>query len=427
MDGAAPTPVKVHVSLWQLLAAFALGVVLFGGGVLVGRLTGDETEATIGDLSATVPQGTDGGDASLAAADASEGGAADASEGGAADSGPQGITVEGLVAALATIDHQRLTFEHGTDQLTADGAAVAAEIAAVLVANPFIPVEVEIHTYTEATPGENHGLSVLQAEAVVSALAANGVDPARLTAVGLGGSSEQPEGIVELVRFASNDSGVDRLLGAVDFLAITFDGNGDLTDGNAVLGEVVDIMATNPSATLDLVGYAYLGDSDASHDRSHTVTDTVVELLGAGGLGRQRIDVVGLGDTPTQVEGTTDVELEVGSPAALTLALRAVDTSRIQFVPGTGDPTADGASALIEVATALELDPTQRIEISAHAYGAPTSAENHVLSHVQGDGVVEALADLGIDPARLEVESHGDPIAFRRGNRASYISFYPLD
>lgn len=416
MDGAAPTPDKVHVSLWQLLAAITAGVALFGGGVLVGRMTGG-TDVTIGNLSAAAP--------APEAADRTLGTDADAGAGPSEES--PGITVEGLEAELATLDHQRLTFEHGTDQLTADGEAAAAEIAAVLAANPFIPVEVEIHTYTEATPGDNHGLSVRQAEAVVATLAANGVDPARLTAVGLGGSYDIPEGIDEVVRLASNDSGVDRLLGEIDVLAITFDGNGELVGGDAALAEVIDAMATNPSATLDLVGYAYLADPDTSHDRSHTITDTVVERLVAGGLSADRIDVVGLGDTPNPVEGTIDVELEVGPPAALTLALRAIDESRIQFEPGTGDLTADGASALIEVATALQLDPTQRVEVSAHSYSEPTSAENLALSQVQGEAVIEALAAAGVDPARLELEAHGDPIALRRGDRASYISFYPLD
>ncbi len=436
MDGAAPTPVRVHGSPWWLLAALALGGVLFGAGFAVGRV-GNGGAPAIGSTSGTAPLSPAGDDgANALAADAGAGGsgvgATGADETGVTDppssDGNSSVTIEALEGALATVDHERLRFERGTAALTPDGVAVAAELAAVLVANPFIPVEVEIHTYTEATPGENHGLSVLQAEAVVAALAANGVDPARLTAVGLGGSYDRPEGIDQLVRFASNDSVIDRRLDAVDFLAVTFDGSGALSTGSGeVLGQVVDTMATNPSATLDLVGYAYLGDSDTSHDRSHTIVDAVIERLVAGGLDRDRIDVLGLGDTPTQVVGETDVELEVGLPAALTLALRAIDVSRIQFEPGTGNVTPDGAATLIEVANALALDPPQRIEISAHTFTESTSAANHALSHVQGDAVVDALAAAGVDPARLEVEAHGDPLAFRQGNRGGYISFYPLD
>ena len=153
----------------------------------------------------------------------------------------------------------------------------------------------------------------------------------------------------------------------------------------------------------------------------------MTKRLVAKGLDRGRIDVVGLGDTPTQVDGETEVEFEVGLPAALALALRAIDESRIQFEAGTGNPTPDGAAALIEVANALQLDPTQRVEISVHSYSESSSAANHALSHLQGEAVVEALVAAGVDPARLELVAHGDPIAFRQGNRASYISFYPLD
>jgi len=129
----------------------------------------------------------DDGDNALAADDAL---AAANTSGSDDESGAEspGVSVEGLEEALVSFDWHRLTFERGTDQLTPDGLAAAADIAAVLVAHPFIAVEVEIRTFTEATPGENQGLSVLQAEAVVSTLSANGVDPERMTAIGLGGS-----------------------------------------------------------------------------------------------------------------------------------------------------------------------------------------------------------------------------------------------
>lgn len=416
----------------QLLGVAAACVVLFAAGFATGRLTGDGGSSS-GDLSATSPLGSaDDDDSSLGAGENGDGdetgldvGATDGGDGSA--DGLEAVTVEGLQAALATVDHQRVAFEDGTDQLTADGAAAAAEIADILIASPFIPVEVEMHTFTEATPGENYGLSALQAEAVVSALAADGVDPARLAAVGLGGSHDRPEGIDQIVRFASNDTAVDRLLGAIDYLAMTFDDDGGMTSGDEALNEIVDAMATNPSATLDLVGYAYLDDPDTSHDRSHMIIDAVTDRLVAAGLDQERIDLVGLGDTPTQVEGSSEVEFEVGPPAALTLALRQIDESRIQFVSGTADLTPEGAAMLVEVADALLIDPAQRVEISAHSFSEATSAANHALSRLQGETVVGVLVAAGVDAERLELEAHGDPIAFRQANRMSYISFYPLD
>ncbi len=428
MDRAA-TPVKIHVTLWQVIAAFAVCVVLFGAGFAAGRVTGSDDPTT--DAS-SAPDPLSGSAVGAAGADESsgaEGGAegAEASAGIESSAASIGVTVEGLEAALATVDLGRLTFEHGTDQLTADGQAAAGDIATILAAHPFIPVEVELHTFTEATPGDNHGLSVLQAEAVLSAMVANGVEPGRLTGVGLGGSYDKPEGIDQLVRFASNDSEVDRMLDAIDFLSITFDGDGRLNGGDAAIGQMIDALSTNPSASLHLIGYAYRDDPGTSHDLSHTVTDEVTERLVAGGIERERIDVVGLGDAPTQIDGTTEVEFEVGLPAALTLALRDVDETRIQFEPGSDRLTPDGAAALTEVANALLLDPEQRVEISAHSFSEATSSANHQLSHLQGDAVVAALAAAGVDPERLELEAHGDPIAFRQGARPSYISFYPLD
>ena len=433
MDGAAPTPVRIHVSIWQLVAAVATCAVLFFSGFAIGRLTAT-TDSSIGSLSASAPGGPSTGNdvagstadgtgtetAATAATDPdSKGEGADADDSG-------GLTVEALEEALAAVDHDRIRFEPGTEQLTTDGLAAVSDIAEILVTNPFIPVEVEIRTFTEATPGENHGLSVLQAYAVTEALIAAGVDPARLTAVGLGGSDELPD-VDQLVRFGSNDSETDRLLTSIDVRRIVFDPSGAVAGGDDTIEQIVDAMATNPSATLDLVGYAYVGDADTSHDRSHVITDAVAARLTAAGLNRDRIEIIGLGDTPTQFDAETTVEFEVGPPAALTLALRQIDESRIQFEGNTATLTADGASTLIEVANALQLDPEQRVEISTHSYGEATSSGNHQLSHRQGDAIIEALVAAGIDADRLVLKAHGDPIAFRQGNRAGYVSFYPLD
>ena len=425
-------PVKLVVTTWQLVIAIAACAVLFVAGFLVGRVTGDrvDTDLVTGGLSGpTVTSRGLEGEAAGVDPDATEG-----ATGGAGVAGPEAgsaanVTVEGLEVALVEVDIERVSFETGTPALTVGGRAAVEELAAILVANPFIPVEVEVRTFTEATPGENHGLSVGQAEAVVDALVDAGVDPARLVAVGLGGSLERPAGRTDVVRVAADDPDLDRALDALPLDDVSLDDDGSLGEGGVdVLAAAVELIAAEPSTPVVVVGYAYLDDPDASHDRSHALVDQVADYFVAAGVDSGRIDVVGLGDTPIAVDGVeTEVELEVGSPAALALALREIDEERIQFEPGTATLTPGGRATLAEVATVLALDDTQRVEISAHTYTEGASEANHDLSHLQGEAVIAELVAAGIDPERLVLVAHGDPDGFRVEGRGSYVSFYELD
>lgn len=331
-----------------------------------------------------------------------------------------------LQEQVQAIDLSPITFVTGNETLTEEGRAALAEVAALLNDHPSVPVEVLVSTYTEATPGHNHGLSTLQARSINDALMAAGVDPDRLAHAGLGGAVEQPPVGSTALRFDTDDADLAETLSGIGGASTALDADDGLTaEATATLDRVNDALNEHPTSTLTLIGYAYADSQSASHDRSHDVLDAAEAYLTGRGVDADRLSTVGLGRTPIESDRETRVELSVGPQATISVALAQIDTDRIAFTAETGGLTDESLELLDDVAAALALDPTVAIVISAHSYTGEDSQQNHDLSHLQGDAVVDALVDAGVAADRLTVVGHGDPPHFAQTGRDSYITFQP--
>lgn len=109
---------------------------------------------------------------------------------------PSGEPTINYVLALEPI-----TFESGSDDLTAEGEAVLDGAVAYLLDNP-VDVEIQGHTDSIGPSEPNQRLSERRATTVLEYLVANGVDEALLTAVGFGedepvADNDTPEGRAE--------------------------------------------------------------------------------------------------------------------------------------------------------------------------------------------------------------------------------------
>ncbi|QIX61198.1 OmpA family protein [Hymenobacter lutimineralis] len=81
-----------------------------------------------------------------------------------------------------------IQFEPGTATITAASQPVVRALANTLAANPDVKVRIEAHTLREGNAATNLTLSQRRADAVRAALVRGGVDAARLTTKGYGGT-----------------------------------------------------------------------------------------------------------------------------------------------------------------------------------------------------------------------------------------------
>ena len=287
------------ITTWQVAAALVACSALATVGFALGRLTADDSDRVVVGSSS---------------------GPADDSLGtiGRASTVPSAAaTVDELASALTPLDLEGFTFAAGTADLTPDGMDAVRALAEILLDHPSIPIAVTVQTTTEASAQENRVLSTRQAEAVVAALIAEGVDMERLAAVGLGPGPSPAATGSEVLRLASDDPALDASLDDLDTSGVVLDEAGQLVDGaSPALDELAARLAASPDARLELFGHAYLDDPAASHDRSHALADRAVEYLVAAGIDGGRLDVFGMGDALVPVEPSVDVALDLGPDAA---------------------------------------------------------------------------------------------------------------
>jgi len=100
----------------------------------------------------------------------------------------QDVTASGLFEALNRDGHVALyiNFDTGKATIRLDSQPVIDQVAEMLRTNPGLKLSVEGHTDSVGSPASNKVLSENRAQAVVAALAAQGIDGERLTAVGWG-------------------------------------------------------------------------------------------------------------------------------------------------------------------------------------------------------------------------------------------------
>lgn len=93
-----------------------------------------------------------------------------------------------LQARLSAVAaHPPIQFESGGDRITLESVPTLDRLAAFLLFEPTIRVQIIGHTDSdEKSPGDNLRLSTTRAEAVRTQLLARGVEPDRLITLGLG-------------------------------------------------------------------------------------------------------------------------------------------------------------------------------------------------------------------------------------------------
>ena len=95
------------------------------------------------------------------------------------------LVLQSRLSAVAA--HPPIQFESGGDRITLESVPTLDRLAAFLVFEPAIRVQIIGHTDSdEKVPGDNLRLSAIRAEAVRTQLLARGVEPDRLVTLGLG-------------------------------------------------------------------------------------------------------------------------------------------------------------------------------------------------------------------------------------------------
>ncbi|MFT7597677.1 MAG: outer membrane protein OmpA-like peptidoglycan-associated protein [Acidimicrobiales bacterium] len=307
MDDIDPSPARPTTAQpanrTQTLVAVAACFGIFLAGLAVGRAWGDEPDMIIVPQAQTAspelaPPPQQANQLPSPTTSVAEQASTNTSE--LPPAGPE-ISVEGLERDLAVVNLDRITFATGTSALTSEGRDAVQAAAAVLMAHPFIPIEIEVRTYTEASAGENHGVSTARAEAISAAFTDAGVSGARLATVGLGNpgdneSGDQPENRVELE--AGPPAALTLALRSIPG-DISFDpGTAILTTtGTQILAEVKEALMIDPAVDVEISVHTYSEEtSDANHDLSHHQGEAMIEVLVLQGIPRDRLTMIGHGD-----------------------------------------------------------------------------------------------------------------------------------
>ena len=184
IDGRSELAQQVHDA--ELRAGFdGLTITEEGDGtiVIVGQAADPTVAASIGAVARSV-EGTQRVDNRVVV----QGGVLD-------NSAPTEPAVATLSEQLAAVGN--VTFETGSAEITAEGAVVVDSAAALLAQDPGAPIEIHGHTDTDGDSETNQILSQQRAEAVLTALVARGVDPARMAAIGFGESQPIAPNVTE--------------------------------------------------------------------------------------------------------------------------------------------------------------------------------------------------------------------------------------
>ncbi len=330
---------------------------------------------------------------------------------------------EPFLAELESVGLDRLVFVPGEVNLTPEGIQTLERLADVLLAYPEQPLELRVRTYSESTAGQNHGMSVHQANMLGSMLATAGVGTDRLSVVGLGShDAERPTASAALfVESAALETQVDLASQFPIVFQEPFSGTFDA----AQLDVLKTVAAASGDSRLELVGYAWSGsDADANHHLSHELLDAAVALLEGLDVSADQLSSVGLGGAEVPLaDHTTVVTAAVGEAAAVSLAFAAVPVDAVAFVSGTAELAPSGEETMASVAEILRANPEVRVEVAVHFYGGTTSQQNHDASKLQGDTISNHLAAVGVEPERLRVVAHGDPPHFAVPGRSSVVTF----
>ena len=328
-----------------------------------------------------------------------------------------------FLAKFAALDLEKLAFVPGEVDLTGGGMEALDRLTDLLLAYPSQPVELRVRTYSESTPGRNHGLSLHQSNALLTKLEAAGVGTDRLTIVGLGSiDTDRPTAAAALFLDAANsDIGQqeDDLFPLI--IEEPFAGSFDQSS----VESLVAVSAKLGDSPVSLVGYAWSEPTaEANHELSHAMLDAAAAVMISNGIPASQIETVGLGSAAASLAQRTTVVTAVAGPtAAIAVSLGAIPVDAVSFEEDSAVLTSSGRETLTSIAAVLTSQADIEVEIAVHYYQAATSQGNHDVSRQLADSIGDYLADAGVALQRLRLVAHGDPPHFAVPGRSSAVTF----
>jgi outer membrane protein OmpA-like peptidoglycan-associated protein len=180
--------------------------------------------------------------------------------------------------------------------------AVLVEAAALLEQHAQATVELVGYAAAES-PELSQDRSHALADAVGRYLVGRGVDPSRLTTIGMGDVPLEPLPAEPLML----------TVGEADLLVDFEPGSAVLTpDGQRAVDDLASMLILDADLMIKLAVFSYTGGGhDANHDLSHRQGDAIRDVLVAAGMASDHVMVVGRGDAPDfdRGEGATYVSV----------------------------------------------------------------------------------------------------------------------
>ncbi|MFF7710157.1 OmpA family protein [Pseudomonas sp. NPDC007930] len=160
----------------------------------------------------------------------------------------------------------------------------------------------------------------------------------------------------------------------------------------------------------DVQHYAYLSLRYADIARAHARVEANQEAVAKLDLERQRLQL------SLRESRLASVQRQGKWLEAQLLALTTSDADR-GLVLTLGDGLFDTGEAdlqpaanrtLLKLVQYLQVNPKRVVRIEGYTDNTGSAADNLALSRQRAQAVADVLADLGIEPARLQVEGYGD-------------------
>lgn len=291
-----------------------------------------------------------------------------------------------LVPNWMQIESRWVPFAEGSDELTQEQKLALDELALDLFGFPDTAISVEGH----ADDDEDH-LSARRAAAVSDALVAAGIPAERIARRDLGDSVpiDSPWTATGRARNRAVRITVPGLEAPV-LVPFAEDATTPSGDVNVLLSPVLEALAGQPDARVDVVGSRDRSEGSLSLRRASAVAEHLLfrdvgsERLFA--IGRRAVDDLDSGVTFRLRSGGETVDLP----------------HQIYFEPDNNQVEAISVDPLREIARLTAKHPVMRVAVRGHAAGDDLQAAGQLASE-RASIVRRFLVDNGVDPQRLSV------------------------
>ncbi len=291
-----------------------------------------------------------------------------------------------------------VTFKPGSWWLNARARGALDDIATRLVAFPEVRIEVQAHTDSQGPADLNLDLSSRRAEAVVDYLRSRGVPELQLESLGVG----------ETRPLGSNDTAPGRKRNRRVELVTLSDLPLDVLAGRDIEGSVWHYPTTVRAARA-LEDLAAAGPA-----RSASVPVAPAAVVST--KNKPGVEPVPGAARARSVPAAPRVRpASLPRPGYLPGFRLGGVVEGLGFAPGSARLAPGGETALARIRAELERYPHARIAVMAHTDASGDAAANRRLSEQRARAVVDRLAALGVDPARMVAEGYGDSLPLVQG------------